>query len=494
MTDKVIDSGLNIDSSYARELEGLYVSFQGDLAPKPELIKLNHALADELGLAVEQLEETKLAALLSGGNVPVGGAPLAQAYAGHQFGGFSPQLGDGRALLLAEVIDKKSARRDIHLKGSGRTIFSRGGDGKAVLGPILREYLLAEAMHRLGVPTTRGLAVVTTGETIMRSQPLPGAVLARVAKSHIRVGSFQFVAARGDTKKLAILADYTIARHFPSIQQADDRYLKLLIQVCERQAFLMAKWMSVGFVHGVMNTDNITISGETIDYGPCAFLDVFDPSAVFSSIDTHMRYAYAKQPSMALWGLTRFAETLLPLIDRDEKCAIELVAPVLNDFEQAYQRQWLICMRAKLGLQTAQSDDVTLINDLLTLMVNDEVDFTHLFRALSGLLVGSETALNLFANKAAFKQWQVLWMERLADEPITIDERAVLMRNVNPMYIPRNHLVEEVISAAEQQGDFKPFEKLLEVLDKPFTKREGLNRFAQAAPESFGAYETFCGT
>ena len=489
-----IDSGLQIDSSYANALEGMYVSFKGDLAPKPQLVKLNRALADELGLAVDKLEEAQLAALLSGGNVPLGGAPLAQAYAGHQFGGFSPQLGDGRALLLAEVIDKKSARRDIHLKGSGRTIFSSGGDGKAVLGPVLREYLLAEAMHSLGVPTTRALAVVSTGETIMRTQPLPGAVLARVAKSHIRVGSFQFLAARGNTKKLTALAEYTLARHFPNIQDTANRYLKLLTQVCERQAFLVAKWMSVGFVHGVMNTDNITISGETIDYGPCAFLDVFDPSIAFSSIDTQRRYAYAKQPSMALWGLTRFAETLLPLIDQDETRAVELVTVVLNDFEAAYQRQWLICMRAKLGLQTAQSDDVTLINKLLTLMVEDEVDFTHLFRALSGLLVDNETALNLFKNKAAFQQWQLLWLERLADEPIAIDERSLLMRNVNPMYIPRNHLVEEVISAAEQEGDFKPFEKLLEVLDKPFTKREGLSRFAQAAPESFGDYATFCGT
>ncbi len=495
MSDSEIDSGLNIDNSFARELPDLYTLFCGDKAPSPELIKLNRPLAKTLGLDLENLSDQQLAAMLSGGTSVKGAAPLAQAYAGHQFGGFSPQLGDGRALLLAEVIDINQQRRDIHLKGSGRTVFSRGGDGKAVLGPVLREYLLGEAMHSLNVPTTRALAVVTTGERVMRQHLLPGAVLARVASSHIRVGTFQFFAARGQSDKVKLLADYAIERHYGHLKDSPDCYLGLLREVCNTQAKLIAKWMNLGFVHGVMNTDNMTVSGETIDYGPCAFIDSFDPGAVFSSIDSQSRYAYSNQPSAAIWNLSRFAETLLPLISSDAEQAIPLATDVINGFEQNYQQYWLAGMRCKLGLINQEPDDLALANELLKIMAAQKVDYTQLFRALGNLLQGdSEAAKILFADSGVFMQWQQRWSERLSRDPQSKDLRVTAMNLVNPVYIPRNHQVEQVIKAAEENADFAPFEKLLAALTSPFEQRQDFDEFSTPAPDEFGCYTTYCGT
>jgi len=490
-----INTGLKLSHSYEQALSGLYVPTLGDKAPDPQVIVLNTELANELGLDVENLNDAEIAALLSGGYAPTGFEPFAQAYAGHQFGGFSPQLGDGRALLLAEVLATDEKRFDIHLKGSGRTVFSRRGDGKAVIGPVLREYILGEAMYRLGVPTTRALSVTCTGESIMRDRLLPGAVLARVASSHLRVGTFQFRAVKGDLSKLKVLADYAIERHYPQLQDRDNSYLSLLESVCHKQALLVAQWMSIGFVHGVMNTDNITISGETIDYGPCAFLDAFNPSAVFSSIDTQGRYAYANQPSMALWGMTRFAETLLPLLADDEESAIALATTVLNAFEADYQQQWLVLMRQKLAFTTHKAEDLALINELLGLMVTHAVDYTSLFRALADWLEGQQESLQaLFEKIEVIDDWLGRWSVRLQQEGVDTQVQAKLMNQVNALYIPRNHIVESVIEAAEQKGDYESFKRLLKVLERPFDKRAGLDDYAVAAPSTFGAYRTFCGT
>jgi len=490
-----LNTGLNINSSYAQQLKGLYVYTLGDSAPEPKTIVLNTDLANYLGLDVDKLNEREIAALLSGGCAIKGGEPFAQAYAGHQFGGFSPQLGDGRALLLAEVLATDKQRFDIHLKGSGRTVFSRRGDGKAVIGPVLREYVLGEAMHKLGVPTTRALAVTSTGEMIMRDRMLPGAVLARVASSHLRVGTFQFVATKSDSAMLKVLADYTIARHYPLAQKHDNPYLSLLEAVCQQQALLVAKWMSIGFVHGVMNTDNIAISGETIDYGPCAFIDGFDANAVFSSIDTQGRYAYAKQPSMALWGMTRFAETLLPLLAEGEEEAIVLATEVLNAFENCYEQQWLVLMREKIGLLDEQQGDLELVNDLLAIMSKHSVDFSLLFRALADWLIGLDKSLTiLFKKVAVMEQWLARWQLRLRRDNIGNQARAAAMNTINALYIPRNHIVESVIKAAEQEGDYAPFKQFLQVLNNPYEKREGLEAYSSLAPSSFFSYRTYCGT
>ncbi len=371
------------DNSYARDLEGFYVPWQGDAVPAPRLLRLNRALAEELGLDAAALDTPAGAEILVGKARPQGANPLAMAYAGHQFGGFSPQLGDGRALLIGEVLDPQGRRRDIHLKGSGRTPFSRGGDGKAVLGPVLREYLIGEAMHALGVPTTRALAALTTGEQIVREGPKPGAVLARVAASHLRVGTFQFFAARGETDRLRRLADYAIARHYPELADIPNPYLALLERVRDAQAALVARWVSVGFVHGVMNTDNMTISGETIDYGPCAFIDGYDPMAVFSSIDRQGRYAYGNQPTIAQWNLARFAEALLDLVEaRDSADAVRQATEAINAFPEIYLHEWQARMRGKLGLQTEQPGDADLVRDLHAAMEGRDVDFTNFFRTL----------------------------------------------------------------------------------------------------------------
>ena len=484
------------DNSYARELEGFYVPWKGAEVPAPLMIRFNRPLAVELGLDADALESDEGAAIFAGHIAPEGAAQLAMAYAGHQFGGFSPQLGDGRALLLGEVIDTHGRRRDIHLKGSGRTPFSRGGDGKAVLGPVLREYIIGEAMHALGVPTTRALAAVTTGEKILRQQGAePGAVLARVASSHLRVGTFQFFAARGETERLRQLADYAIARHYPELEGRDDRYLGLIAAVRDRQAALIASWMHLGFVHGVMNTDNMTISGETIDYGPCAFIDGYDPAAVFSSIDAHGRYAYGNQPKIAQWNLARLAETLLDLINPDDSDdAVRQASEVINAFPLAYERAWLTGLRAKLGLATEQDGDRELGEALLSLMAAQAADFTRVFRSLSAVVLGDADRVRTeFADPAAIEPWLERYQARLALETGPAEDRAAAMDRVNPVYIPRNHMVEAALQSATR-GDLAPFERLVGVLADPFAERPGLEVFALGAPTDFGPYTTYCGT
>lgn len=495
MKDATIIAGLEFDNSYAEKLEGFYAPVFGEKAPAPVLIKLNHPLAEELGLEFNTMPTEDMANIFSGSISPQGTVPLAQVYAGHQFGGFSPQLGDGRALLLGEVIDRHGGRRDIHLKGSGRTPFSRGGDGKAVLGPVLREYILGEAMHALNVPTTRALAAVVTGEKVMRDELLSGAVLTRVASSHLRVGTFQYFAARDETDKLKQLADYTIQRHYPILTESKNPYLGLLSVVRDRQAALIAKWMLLGFVHGVMNTDNMTISGETIDYGPCAFMESYDPTTVFSSIDSQGRYAYGNQPPIAQWNLARLAETLLPLIDSNNDKAVALATHEINVYSERYQQYWLDGMRSKLGLSIKETDDLGLVDELFLAMEGQDVDFTMLFRGLASASEGNTTIVqDLFDDVENFDKWHIRWKERLARDPLKVEERIALMNSVNPIYIPRNHKVEEVLQAAEAESNYEPFEKLMTVLEKPFEERQGLTDYAEPAPSDFPHYRTFCGT
>lgn len=484
------------DNTYAAELEGFYARWRGERVPEPRIVLLNRALAAELSLDADALASETGAAVLAGSEAPVGAAPLAQAYAGHQFGSFSPQLGDGRALLIGELIDRDGVRRDLQLKGSGRTPFSRGGDGKAVLGPVLREYLLGEAMHALGVPTTRALAAVTTGEWIMRQEcPEPGAVLARVASSHIRVGTFEFFSARGETDRVRRLADYSIRRHFPDLIDSADPYLELFREIRDRQASLVAQWMAVGFVHGVMNTDNVALSGETIDYGPCAFIDGYDPGAVFSSIDHGGRYAYGNQPAIAQWNLARFAETLLPLMTAgDAAQAVQLATTELEAFQPIYRDFWLKTMRAKLGLLGEEVGDLELVNELHEIMAAQDVDFTLVFRRLGSAALGDPTeARALFKDPTAFDIWFERWRARTTGEDGSQLRQARAMDKLNPIYIPRNHKVQEALDAATG-GDLDPFRRLLSVLERPFERRAGLQEYEVGAPEDFGPYRTFCGT
>ncbi len=472
--------------------------------PQPRLIKFNHALAEDLGLDAQVFDSPEGALIFSGNKLPEGTVTIALAYAGHQFGGFSPQLGDGRALLLGEVIDKKGRRRDVAFKGSGRTPFSRGGDGKAALGPVLREYLIGEAMHALGIPTTRALAAVTTGEFVRRERNLPGAVLTRVAASHIRVGTFQFVTARGDEALLKKLADYVIDRHYPEIRGADRPYFELLRALCDRQAALIAQWMNVGFIHGVMNTDNMTLSGETIDYGPCAFMDRYDPKTVFSSIDEYGRYAYVNQPPIANWNLARFAEALLPLLagesGGDQDKAVEGAMEILGGFQSRYERHWLAGMRKKLGLAQEENGDLELAQNFLAGMEGQGVDFTQAFRRLADAAESADASREgglrqLYAGDAKLDAWLPRWRARLNTEGIDPAQRAQAMRAVNPVYIPRNHKVEEALAAAVDLGDHAPFEKLLTVLQRPFDERIEFSAYVHPASASESAgYQTFCGT
>jgi uncharacterized protein YdiU (UPF0061 family) len=482
------------DNSFVRDLEGLYVPWRAASTPAPRLLALNEELAGELGIDAGALRTPEGVATLVGNRVPEGAAPVAQAYAGHQFGGYSPSLGDGRALLLGEVLDVHGRRRDLHLKGSGRTPFSRGGDGKAAVGPMLREYVIGEAMHALGIPTTRGLAVVGTGEQVVRETPLPGAVLVRVAASHLRVGTFQYAAAMDDPSLLRRLADHAIARHHPHAAGAHEPYLALFEAVVEAQASLVARWMLVGFIHGVMNTDNMTISGETIDYGPCAFMDAFDPATVFSSIDHGGRYAYGNQPLIAQWNLARFAEALLPLLGADVDAAVSSVTEVLASYPDRYERHWRQGMRAKLGIDDPQPEDAGLIDELLGLLEAQRVDLTSCFRALSSSVLGDTApARSLFAEPAPFDVWSERWRARLLSGGRDPQATAQAMDRVNPVYIPRNHRVEEALAAATV-GDVQPFARLLEVVTRPFDERPGLEPYATPAPPSDSCYRTFCGT
>ncbi|MBT9247461.1 YdiU family protein [Gemmobacter fulvus] len=476
----------SFDNSYARDLAGMYVAQRPAAVAAPRLLRLNTALAEELGLDPVALAPVA-AEVFSGAHLPEGAEPIAQAYAGHQFGGFSTQLGDGRALLLGEVIDSHGARRDIALKGSGRTPFSRGGDGLAAVGPVLREYLIGEAMAALGVPTTRALAAVATGGQVWRdSGALPGAVLTRVASSHLRVGTFQFFAARGQADMVQRLADYAMARHDPELRGAERPYLAFFDAVVARQARLIAQWMGLGFIHGVMNTDNMTISGETIDYGPCAFMEAYAPGTVFSSIDRQGRYAYGNQPAILGWNLARLAETLLPLFDADEKTAVDLANARLEGIAALYQAEWLAVMRGKLGLAGEDAGDAALAEGFLAALTG--TDFTRGFGALADAVRDPGRLHGLFGDRAALERWLPQWQARLApDAPARI-------RAANPIYIPRNQRVEEALSAAEA-GDMAPFERLLAVITDPYTERPGLEAYALPAPEAFAdTFRTFCGT
>ncbi|MGC0272921.1 protein adenylyltransferase SelO [Pseudactinotalea sp. Z1739] len=529
-----------LHGTFARELPELAVPWQAEKAPEPRLVALNDTLADELGLDPEYLRSPSGLRFLLGNEVPEGATPVAQAYAGHQFGTYVPRLGDGRALLLGELTDAAGNLRDLHLKGSGPTPFARGGDGLAAVGPMLREFLISEALHALGVPTTRSLSVVATGQAVMRERPLPGAVLARVADSHLRVGTFAYARSTGDEDLLRRLADHAITRHHPQAREAENPYLALFEAVLAAQAELVAKWMLIGFVHGVMNTDNTTISGQSIDYGPCAFMDAFDPGTVFSSIDALGRYAYGRQPQIAQWNLARFAETLLPLISADQEQAVESATAALDTFPEVYSAVWTRGMRAKLGLESFTPDDdaTALIRDLTSLLGAWGVDYTSFFRhlttaaggdagpvrvlfggagdddvsvpalfgdadsdqvpvpTLSGSAggVGVPAPASLDGNRGdpassterpAFEPWLQRWLSYRPD--------ASVMAQVNPIYIPRNHLVEEALAAAGT-ADLGPFEELLDVITQPFTERPGLERYTEPAPAEAAPFVTYCGT
>lgn len=504
MPPPTTNSTIPFDNSYARELTGFYAACQPAKVASPALLFFNRSLAEELRLGLADQDASALAALFSGNTLPEGAQPIAQAYSGHQFGQFNPQLGDGRALLIGEVIDIHGRRRDIAFKGSGRTPFSRRGDGKAAVGPMLREVLIGEAMHALGIPATRALAVVSTGEPVYRERTLPGAILTRIAASHLRVGTFQYVAAHGTPEMLRQLADYSLARHFPELAGAADRHLGFLRAVAERQAALVAQWLHVGFIHGVMNTDNMAISGETIDFGPCAFMEAYDPHAVFSSIDERGRYAYAAQPQIARWNLARLAETLLPLFADDEGRAIELATEVIEGFMARYQHYWLTGLRAKLGLSGqvdhGDSIDTALGESWLDLLHAQQVDFTLAWRRLADAAAGDEAPLrSLFAGQPGLNRWLERWRARCAAEDTAGADagpaRAMSMRRVNPWLIPRNHRVEEALDAASENGDLAPFERLLQALRYPYDTNPAHAGYAEPASSAFMAeFRTFCGT
>ena len=481
------DAAVVLDDRFSRELPEMAVRWQVEAPPDPRLLVLNERLAAALGLDAVWLQSPDGLLFLVGALVPDGATPVAQAYAGHQFGGFVPRLGDGRALLLGEIASADGSVRDLHLKGSGATPFARGGDGLAAVGPMLREYIVSEAMHALGIPTTRSLAVVATGRRVHRETLLPGAVLARVASSHLRVGSFQYAATAGDIDLVRRLADHAIARHHPSAAGAENPYRALFEAVVAVQASLVARWMLVGFVHGVMNTDNMTISGETIDYGPCAFMEAYDPATVFSSIDAWGRYAYGEQPAVAAWNLARFAETLLPLFSDDLDQALVLAQESLDGFRRQYVAALLAGMRAKLGLRDIDDVVVTpLISELLEHLQQSRVDHTSFYRLLGRAARGDvEPVRGLFVDLAAFDGWLARW------QALTPDADA--MDRVNPVYIPRNHLVEAALASATE-GDLDPLSQLLSAVTAPYDERRGLERYAEPAPEDFGAYRTFCGT
>lgn len=484
-----LNFGWNFDNSYARLPESFYSRVDPTHVRSPKIKIWNDSLAASLGLNASSLQTEEAAEILGGNRVPEGALPLAQAYAGHQFGHFT-MLGDGRAILLGEQITPAGQRFDIQLKGSGETPFSRRGDGRAALGPMLREYIISEAMHALGIATTRSLAVVTTGEDVIRETRLPGAVLARVASSHLRVGTFQYIAHWGTLEELRTLADYTLQRHFPDVDASSDRYLRLLQEVIKRQAVLIAKWQLVGFIHGVMNTDNMAISGETIDYGPCAFMDVYDPATVFSSIDVQGRYAYGNQPLIAEWNLARFAETLLPLLNQDEDKAVELAQHELTNFSSLFQEHWLQGMRRKLGLFNQENEDQGLIDDLLHLMKTHHADYTNTFRSLT--LEELEDAVLFEAPE--FLTWYKRWQERLDRQQESKSASVELMRNNNPAIIPRNHRVEEVLTAAVNKEDYSLLTRFLDVLVHPYAYTPEQVAYIVGPEKTDHPYRTFCGT
>jgi uncharacterized protein YdiU (UPF0061 family) len=481
------DQGWNFDNTYALLPESLFVRQRPTPVKKPGLALFNPELAASLGLDAASLDGPDGAAVFAGNRLPAGAAPIAQAYAGHQFGHFT-MLGDGRAILLGEHITPGGQRFDIQLKGSGQTPFSRRGDGRAALGPMLREYIISEAMHALGIPTTRSLAVATTGEPVHRETTQAGAVLTRVASSHIRVGTFEYLAARSKTDDLRILAEYTIRRHYPELAEAKNPCLELLRAVMERQAALVTSWLHVGFIHGVMNTDNMALCGESIDYGPCAFMDAYDPATVFSSIDRDGRYAYGNQPSITQWNLTRLAETLLPLLHEKEEKATQMAQEALEEFPALFRRHWTRGMRAKLGLLTAEDDDAALAQNLLKLMQDHGADYTLTLRGLT-----VETPEGSFFRDPAFSRWQEQWKARLARQHETLEQSRTLMRAHNPVVIPRNHHVEEALEAATLSHDFEPVKRLLTALSSPYEDRPEHASYRAPGLLDTG-YRTFCGT
>ena len=491
---------VGFENTYAGLPEHFYARVNPTPVATPRLVKLNVELARSLRLDPEALASERGVATLAGNLVAEGSEPLAIAYAGHQFGHFVPQLGDGRANLLGEVVGRDGVRYDIQLKGSGRTPFSRGGDGRAALGPVLREYILSEAMAALGVPTTRALAAVTTGERVLRETVLPGAVFTRVAASHLRVGTFQYFAAQGDTEGTRKLADYAIARHYPQAAPAKQPYLALLDGVIARQAQLVAQWMLLGFIHGVMNTDNTSISGETIDYGPCAFLEAYDPAKVFSSIDQYGRYAYGNQPTAMHWNLARLAEALLPVLEQevgDGESALAAAKESLTAFGPQFEAARAAGLRRKLGLVTEREGDAELAVDLLKRMAENRADFTLIFRRLCAAAEGTEGDEGirvLFADPGAYDAWASAWRHRLEEESISAAARAATMRRANPVFIPRNHRVQAVLDAAIERQDFQPFEELLDVVSRPYEDRPGLERYTTPARPEECISQTFCGT
>ena len=495
LAQPVEDALFNFDNSYARLPERFYAEQAPTPMPAPRLIRVNEGLAAELGVDPARLTGAQGASVLAGTSLPPGAQPLAMAYAGHQFGGFSPSLGDGRAVLLGEVLDRQGIRRDIQLKGAGRTAFSRQGDGRAVLGPVLREYVVGEAMHALGVPTTRALACAYTGETVQREQPFPGAILARVASSHVRVGTFQYFAARGDIEALNALTDYVIARHYPELDGTPNRPLALLDTVLERQAALVAQWMLLGFIHGVMNTDNMQIAGETIDYGPCAFMDAYHPGTVYSFIDQGGRYAYANQPQAAHWNLAQLAQALVPIINADEDQAVEAAVEVIKTFPARYEHAWLSGMRAKLGLWGSEENDATLAQDLLEVMANAQADFTLTFRHLASAIDEEHPRVlfERFDAPEALRAWLERWRTRGQREAASSEERRVRMLTTNPAFIPRNHLVERAIQHA-LEGDHSTFETLVETLSSPYTEQPDRSDLMQPPKPEEVVHTTFCGT
>ncbi|WP_173915354.1 YdiU family protein [Halobacillus sp. Marseille-Q1614] len=483
------EAGWNFNNSYARLPDPFFEKVEPDPVIEPELVLFNKSLAESLGLDSKKLESREGADVFAGNEIPEGAFPIAQAYAGHQFGNFT-MLGDGRAVLLGEQMTPSGERFDIQLKGSGRTPFSRGGDGRATLGPMLREYIISESIHALGIPTNRSLAVVTTGESVLRENELPGAVLTRVAPSHLRIGTFEYAAQWGGEEAIKTLADYAIKRHYPELQEKEDRYVKLFEEVIDRQAALIAKWQLVGFIHGVMNTDNMTISGETIDYGPCAFMNEYNPATVFSSIDVQGRYAYQNQPPIGQWNLARFGETLLPLFHENQEQAVELAQNAHSKYEELYRSHWLEGMRKKLGFQNEAAQDEPLIDDLLSIMKKHEADFTNTFRALS-MDKPEDTPMN---DTPEFKNWYNQWQARLDRQEALKTSSYERMKQSNPAVIPRNHLVEGALEAAVKDRDYSVMERLLEVLAEPYAYSSKHEEYTKLPPACDRPYRTFCGT
>ncbi len=481
--------GWRFDNRYAKLPERFFTRVRPVPVKAPSVVLLNHGLAKFLGLRLEELAESDAAAMFSGNALPEGSDPIAQAYAGHQYGGFT-MLGDGRAILMGEQMNPEGKLFDIQFKGSGQTPYSRRGDGRAALGPMLREYLISEAMHALGIPTTRSLAVVATGQPVYRETVLPGALLTRVASSHIRVGTFEYLAARQDVDGLRILADFAIARHYPAVASSARPYHDFFLEVMARQARLVASWLHIGFVHGVMNTDNMAISGETIDYGPCAFMDAYDPATVFSSIDYHGRYAYGNQPHIAHWNLVRLAEAMLSVFDDDEAKAIESAREMVDRFPAMYEEQWLAGMRRKLGLEGSQAGDLELVQELLDWMHGERADFTSTFRDLMRPAIFDREVY----QKSNFQAWYAKWQHRLDQNPHGMEYARQSMASSNPAVIPRNHLVEEALQAASDHGDLSKTLRLLEVLTDPYAESESNLLFRQAPPSCSDRYQTFCGT